>query len=124
MPPARKNAAKRPAVSSGTIVDGEPLLELRTTGAKKAPVAMEPAFTVDGHVFSVPVAVKAQVAIRYMDHCRKRGENWALSWLLETVLGTDAYEALLEFDDLEDDEMIAIAKIVQSKVLGDQTPKG
>jgi hypothetical protein len=119
MPPARKKTVAKPAPV--TTATGEPVLELHTNGAKKAPVEMEPAFTIDGTVFSVPVEVPAQVAIRYMDHCRKKGENWGLSWLLEKVLGTAAYEALLEVD-LEDDELIAVAKIVQSKVLGD-SPK-
>lgn len=120
MPPsARKTAPKRPAAAA----DGAPLLELHTKKAKKPPAPMEPAFTIDGRVFSVPVEVKAQVAIRYMDHCRKRGENFGLSWLLEEVLGQDAYEALLECD-LEDDELIAVAKIAQSKVMGEATPKG
>jgi hypothetical protein len=118
MPPARKKTVAKPAaVTAG----GEPLLELHTKKAEKPPVEMEPAFTIDGKAFSVPVEVPAQVAIRYMDHCRKKGENWGLSWLLEKVLGTAAYEALLEVD-LEDDELIAVAKIVQSKVLGD-SPK-
>lgn len=121
MPPARKKTVAKPAV---TTAGGEPLLELHTSGAKTAPVEMEPAFTIDGQVFSVPVEVKAQVAIRYMHYCRTKGENWGLSWLLETVLGKDAYEALLELDSLEDDQLVAIAKIVQSKVLGDTAPKG
>jgi hypothetical protein len=125
MPPARKTAAKRPAADrEPTVVNGEPLLELHTKTTTKKPAEMEPAFTINGTVFSVPVEVKAQVAIRYMDHCRKKGENWGLSWLLETILGEQAYEALLEFDDLEDEQLIAIAKIVQSKVIGDAAPKG
>lgn len=119
MPTARKTAAKPPA----TGADGQPLLALSTKKGKKPAVPMEPAFTVDGRVFSVPAEVPAQVAIRYMDHCRKKGENWGLSWLLEKVLGGPAYEAVLELD-LEDEELIAIAKIVQSKVLGNTVPKG
>lgn len=119
MSTARKTPQKQPPGP-----DGEPLLELRTKGAKKAPVAMEPAFSLEGRVFSVPVEVKAQVAIRYMHYCRTEGENYGLSWLLEKVLGKDAYQALLEYEDLEDDQLIAISRIVQSKVLGDSTPKG
>lgn len=127
MPPAvrKKAAAKRSTIPAAYIKsDGEPLLELHTKGTEKAPVETEPAFTIDGVVFSVPVEVKAQVAIRYMHYCRTRGDNWALSWLLEEVLGPEAYKALLEFDDLEDDQLIAIAKIVQSKAIGDAAPKG
>lgn len=119
MPPARKTAAKRPAATSP---DGTPLPEFGSAKGKKPPVAMEDAFTLGGKVYAVPVEIPAQVAIRYMDHCRKKGENWGLSWLLEEVLGTTAYEAVLEAD-LEDDDLIAIAKIVQSKVLGDGAPK-
>jgi hypothetical protein len=123
MPPARKATGKRPAAARKPVtVDGEPLLEITTDDADEAPVAMEPAFTINGTVFSTPAEVPAQVAVRYMDHCRKKGDNWGLSWLLEEVLGADAYEAFLTFN-LKDDHLVAIAKIVQSKVMGDTTPK-
>lgn len=122
MPPARKKTVAKTAPVR--TASGEPLLELVTDDTEQKPVPMEPAFTINGRVISVPVEVDAAVAIRYMDHCRKKGENWGLSWLLEEVLGTEAYEALLALKGLKDEHIIAVARIVQSKVLGDTAPKG
>ena len=50
-------------------------------------------FYVDGKPYSVPETPPANWALNYMDAIRRHGELIASTWLMETMLGTEGYNA-------------------------------
>ena len=80
----------------------------------------------DGEVqdFWVPKRRMASLALKYMHLVRTEGDDYAVAWLLEKVLGTEAYLNLMEDEQLDEDELAQILAIVQNAVMGaTQDPK-
>jgi hypothetical protein len=82
-------------------------------------------FSIDGQVYQMPVKVGANIALGYMKLVRTHGQEAAMGWALEKVLGTDAYDALMACDDVEAEDLEAIMKAVHENVMGAvEIPKG
>jgi hypothetical protein len=82
-------------------------------------------FSIDGQVYQMPVKVGANIALGYMKLVRTHGQEAAMGWALEKVLGEDAYNALMECDDVEPEDLEAIMKAVHDNVMGAvEVPKG
>ena len=87
---------------------------------KSAPVdrKMVDLFSIDGNVYQMPAKVGANVALGYMKIARTHGQEAAMGWALERVLGTAAYDALMGCDEVEADDLEAIMKVVHENVMG------
>lgn len=116
--PAAKRAVKQPA-------------DRKAAAAKRASVevagvtaldldAVEPAqnhdvvhlFTLDGTDYYVPREPRANVTLKYLRMARQDAAA-AQGWLLEQMLGEDAYTALMEWDGLTTAILLRLLAIVE-----------
>lgn len=81
-------------------------------------------FELEGETYSIPKKPRANVLLRYMREVREEGEEKASSRLLESMLGEEAYEALLNCDYLTVDDFQAIMLEVQQHVMGQVEESG
>lgn len=104
---------------------GPEILRL-TTKTKNAPgpqkrVAL---FYIDDVLYTAPAKVSTNVALRYLNIQRKQGLESAIDYMLETLLGAEGYNALLSYEDLEDEDLLAVVKKATSIMLGQlEAPK-
>lgn len=75
-------------------------------------------FSIDGEDFSIPNTIRPNQALKIMNVFRTRGDTSGVDFMLETLLGPEAYAALLNFDDLESDDLEKIIKIAFQMVAG------
>ena len=61
-------------------------------------------FSIDGEDYYAPTRIPFRVAMRSLDIAANQGEIAATAYQLRTVLGESAYQALMEFDDIEEDD--------------------
>jgi len=69
----------------------------------------------DGNVtvYTVPEKPGPNVTLKFLNELRKSGnEMFASMSLLESMLGKEKYDELLEIEDLEDDDLAAILEAV------------
>lgn len=92
------------------------MLELKTSEAPA--VETEPVFSIDGRVFEMPKRVTTNTALKYMRMVRKDGQESAIAWAVERVLGEEAYVALMEHDALTQDQLAQVMGIVRDKLMG------
>lgn len=77
-------------------------------------VARTVLFTIDDKEFSVPSKPGANVTLKFLNEMRKsQNEMFAALGLLESMLGVDAYNELLDYDELTDD---LLGKILEQVV--------
>lgn len=84
----------------------------------------EPFFTIededgDKREYTIPVEVPASVTLQAMEHFRQGGDAVAIPWLLELMLGSDGYRALLAAPGITRTNLAAINEVVRIKVFGD-----
>jgi len=122
---AKKTAARRaPALPVPEPERAVPLVVLkRRRGAENEPLDRVLLFTRewdDGETqeFWIPKRRMASLALKYMKMSRVNGEDAATAWALEEVLGTPAYDSLMEDSQLEETELIQIFGIVQDAIMG------
>jgi len=93
------------------------MLEL-VTSKNSEPVELVPIFSIDGTVYQMPVEVPAYIGLRYLKMLRTQGELIANGWVLEEMLGTEAYEALSNFKGLKAEHLEQLQEVVGKHVLG------
>lgn len=82
-------------------------------------------FSIDGTVYQMPKRVGANVALGYMKLVRTHGQEAAMGWALEKVLGADAYDALMDCDEVSPEDLEIIMRAVHENVMGAvENPKG
>lgn len=92
---------------------------------EREPVEKEPEllFTMDGvDYFMDPPG--ANIALLYAERVQEFGELVANAWVLRKCLGDDAYEALMDYDALEVDDLDTLTQVVVDQVLGRSTKNG
>lgn len=88
-------------------------------------VEVQPLFYLDDEEYCIPVEFPTNVALQYLRQARVNGENVALGWLLEEILGEDAYAALMNYRGLRPEHLDHINTVVGQLALGSlDTPKG
>lgn len=100
------------------------IVALRSATDRPAP-KMQPAFSIDGVVYSIDAAPKMSTGLKYVHLARTQGTEIAIDFMLETLLGKEGYEALIEFDDLTEEQLkqvITGASRIMAGALED--PKG
>lgn len=75
-------------------------------------------FSIDDTDYFMPKYVPASLALQVLDKMRTTNENAALAWVLEKVLGTEAYQALLNCPTLSAADLKRVMKVVTEHVLG------
>jgi hypothetical protein len=91
------------------------MIELKSKPAEREMVDL---FSIDGTVYQMPVKVGAGMALGYMKLARTHGQEAAMGWALENVLGTEAYDALTSCPELEIEDLEAIMSVVHDNVMG------
>lgn len=82
-------------------------------------------FEIDGEAYSIPKKPRLNVALRYLKMVRESGPEAAQAYLLEELVGEAGYEALMNYDDLDQETLGAIAEAAQKITLGGlESPKG
>lgn len=75
-------------------------------------------FTMHGQDYFIPRKPRIAVGLRYMKNIRTLGDAHAQAMFLEEVLGEEAYEALIAYDDLTADDLSRVVEIATSTVFG------
>jgi len=119
MPPTQRKTTKsrRPSADVPDVVR-------LSTSAKRAPVETVPVFYIDDVEYSMPRRVHPNVGLQYLRMARDKGPEIAVVWLLEEVLGTEGYEALMGYDALTDEQLGQVMEIIKRNALGAQEKQG
>lgn len=82
------------------------------------PVEMIDLFELDGEMYQIPAQPKINMVLKYLNMARTESEDKAIGWLLEQMVGEDAYHALMDFDDLTADQLKTIMMVVENTAMG------
>lgn len=88
------------------------------TADEPAEVEQTHLFSIDGVEYFMPAELPPSVGLQAMEMVRSEGELVANAWMLEEVLGAEAYHALIACRDLTKVQMRQIADIVADQVMG------
>lgn len=84
-----------------------------------------PAFSINGVVYSIATRPKTNAGLKYIHLARTKGQEIAVDFMLETLLGKEGYEALMDFDDLTEEDLTAVMNAASKIMLGAvEGPKG
>jgi hypothetical protein len=82
-------------------------------------------FSIDGKSYTIANKPRLNVALKSLKLARKDGEEAAAAYMLEAVLGEEAFDALTEYEDLTPETFTAIFQAAQKVVFGGlEGPKG
>jgi hypothetical protein len=79
-------------------------------------------FELDGVVYDMPAAPRADVALTYLDLMHESGEDAAARYLIVETLGLAAFKALTAVKGLSDDDFDGIMTRVRAVALPKGTP--
>jgi hypothetical protein len=98
---------------------------IELTSETAGPIEEVELFSIDGIVYTMPAKVGTNVSLQYLRMVRTQGQEVALGWLLERVIGEDAYEALMNCDGLTPDALAQVMEVVRQHTMGAvEAPKG
>lgn len=104
--------------------DGNPKKLEDGTLVVKEPEKIE-VFSIDEVAYYIPKTVRRGLSLKYLKMKREQGSSVAIAFLLEEVLGTETYDILSDYDELTDDDLAKVTKLVMSVVMGGlEGPKG
>lgn len=87
-------------------------------------------FKLDGQEYVTTDRPRVALSLRYMRMIREEGESEANAYLVEQFIGTEAYERLMDYDDLTTEQFAGIMELVKSITIkalpgeGEGGPKG
>ncbi|MFD9223818.1 hypothetical protein ACFWDI_28395 [Streptomyces sp. NPDC060064] len=114
---AKKRTAPKPKTTTPEVAeDFEPV---RLTSKPDTPADRIVLFYVDDQEYSIPKRVGRNHGLRYLRTMRKQGEALAAQELLEVLIGEDGYTALMECEDLEDEQLDKIMTRLRDMALGE-----
>lgn len=86
--------------------------------------ARVPAFSINGTTYSILTRPKTNAGLKYIHLARTRGAEIAIDYMLDTLLG-EGYQALMDFDDLTEDDLKAVIEAASRIMAGAvEAPKG
>jgi len=119
MPPRTTTKGKTRPRAVAAVRDGDtPNVARLSTTAAPAPVEKVPLFFIDDVEYGMPKKIRPNVSLKYLRMIREQGADVAGAWLLEEVIGTEAYEALMNYNALEEEHLNRVMQIVEKHVLG------
>jgi hypothetical protein len=92
--------------------------------AETEKVEMVPLFAVDGKTYKIPSRIPPNVSLQILAKVEERGVVFGEIYMLRTVLGDSAFDALLSSAGLKEEHMTAIAARVQKVVFGKTEEEG
>ncbi len=75
-------------------------------------------FSIDGVVYQMPAAPRANIALQYLVDLKDQGPMLAEMRLMEALVGEEGYRALAGFPDLDRESMRAITRDAAMRTLG------
>ena len=114
--PVRLTPAPVAPVAADPRADGGGPVVLVTGSAPEAP-SVE-LFSLDGVSYTIPAKPRVNLALRYLWHAKQYGEDRAAAELLESLLGAEGFEALVNYDDLTTEQFDAIMAAATKYTLG------
>lgn len=112
---ARKRAAPKSVNGTGDGLDFEPL---RIAADNETEEERVPLFYIGDDEYTIPKKIPPGVALQFMREAREHGRELAAAPLLIRVLGEDAYGALEQSRELDEDQMEWIITKVLDLALG------
>lgn len=94
-----------------------PIIKI-TTSTDSAPEPREPLFSIDDTEYTVPVEVRATMALEAMERTRTQGEPAATAWLMAELLGEEGWRALRTSRAVSKADLRTIMEICRQKVFG------
>lgn len=111
-------ARKKPAEDSGPQ-----LVSLKSVPDRKEERVV--LFEIDDKQYSIAKSVAPNVALRYLHIGRKQGLEAQVDYMLGVLLGEDGHEALMNFEDLTEKDLLDVIKACQKVMTGAvEAPKG
>ena len=80
-------------------------------GGIRNPSAGCPLFSIDEDTYTIAAEAKTNDSLRYLDLMRKKGQEAAIGFMMETLVGPEGWQALQDYDELTDDDL---AQIIQA----------
>jgi len=114
--PADVAAAPVSLTATPEPVNGDGPVRLVTGSAPPAPNVE--LFSLDGVSYTIPAKPRVNLALRYLWHSKQYGDDRAAAELLESLLGADGFEALVNYDDLTTEQFDAIMGAATKYTLG------
>lgn len=75
-------------------------------------------FRLNGEDYKVEARPPAVLGLRYLDDLNRLGEEHAVARLLPALLGESAWQALLSYEDLSNEELEAVVGAASALVMG------
>jgi len=105
--------------------DAPKILRL-TTSRKGTARKRAPLFYIDDTEYTTEVNPSPARGLKYLHLLRTEGADVATQYMLETLIGKDGYEALMDYEDLTDEQLeqviTAASKIMLGAVEGPKEP--
>lgn len=80
-------------------------------------------FELDDKIYSVPAKVSAGVSLNYLRKQVEEGPDAAIYYIMVTLLGQEAYDALANHPTLEKDDLDKVMTAVEKHALADEEGK-
>lgn len=77
----------------------------------------EPLFSIDGVTYTIPKVISGSTALTMLKVAREEGEGLALAWVMEEVLGTEAFNALSACKTVTQAQIGAIMTVVRERAM-------
>jgi hypothetical protein len=115
-----------PGIIDPALTDvGDPKIVSLRSAKNPVPDVRLPAFRINGVTYSILTKPKVNQGLKYVHLSRTRGQEIAIDFMLETLLGKEGYQALMDFDDLTEDDLTAVITAASRIMAGAvETPKG
>lgn len=122
---AKAAAGKRSAENKGIWVpmaDDEPDEETLPAGVfregDEIPEDRAELFHLDGRVYTAPKHLPPNLTFKFLKKLRTSGTDMATFFLMEQVIGSTVVDVLADHDELTEDELSQIMKVVQRHTMG------
>lgn len=113
---AEAQAAAHVPLASVTDVDAPRIIRLKS-GGKKKPHRV-PLFYIDDKMFTIEAKAKPNDSLRYLDIMRRQGQEAAIGFMMETLVGEAGWQALMDYDELTEDDLEQIIRAAQKIMTG------
>lgn len=103
-------ATNRPSKKSSSGLEGAPEVIALKSRKDRVEERVE-LFSIDDKGYSIPTAIRPNQSLQIMHVFREKGDAAGTSFMLETLLGSEGYDALINFDDLDEEDLEKIITI-------------
>lgn len=103
--------------------DGAPQIPVLKS-VKGAEPERVPAFSINGVTYSISTKPPVNKALRYLHISRTQGTEAGIDFMLGVLLGEEGYEALMDFDQLTEEQLKDVVTIASKIMTGSvEVPK-